>query len=57
MKTYQFPTYFVTTNEDLSDQNPIAVFEVTEEQAQEIDNGAILAVESEELFINPEPQE
>lgn len=51
MKTYQFEGFFVTTDEDLSSQNPLAEFEVTAAQAEDIESGAILQVVEDELII------
>lgn len=51
MKTYQFEGFFVTTDVDLSDRNPIAEFDVSETEVQQIEQGANLAVVEGELNI------
>lgn len=50
-KTYQFETHFTTTDEDLSNENPLATFEITPEEEDVIRQGAILAVVEEGLMI------
>ncbi len=51
MKTYQFDGYFVTTDEDLSHLNPIAVWPVTEETALAIEQQGILEVNEDGALV------
>lgn len=58
MKTYNFGTHWVTTDEELTDY--ISCFDVTPEEAVLIEAGANLEVVDDTLMIEPEittPQE